>query len=225
MYYYKYMIKIKDRYFKLEINRKDIKNIYLRIKNECLEITCPLWLQEKDIISFINSKKDWILNKTNKKENSKLIVNDTIYYLGQKYYLNIAKGNYHFILRENRIFIFTPNSDKNEALRFFYKEGQKNLFLLIQEKEMKYLKIIEDYGYHLKPEYKFRQLKSAWGINYPKKNLITINDKLIHFSKRHVEAIVWHELLHFIIPNHSQRFYKILKLHMPDYDLLIKEIY
>ena len=76
-----------------------------------------------------------------------------------------------------------------DVLKTFYKEGSRKLLSLIKEKEGKYLDIINDYGYRLNPNYKFRILKSAWGINYPKKNLITINEKLIHFDDKYLEAV------------------------------------
>ena len=45
------------------------------------------------------------------------------------------------------------------------------------------------------------------------------------FDDKYLEAVLWHELLHFIIPNHSKRFHEILSYHMPEYNVLIKEIY
>ena len=53
----------------------------------------------------------------------------------------------------------------------------------------------------------------------------TINERLIHFDECCLEAILWHELLHFIIPNHSKRFYEILTYYMSDYKVLVKSIY
>ena len=96
---------------------------------------------------------------------------------------------------------------------------------IVRHYEDKYLAIIEDYGYDLLPEYKFRTLKSMWGVCYPKKNLICFNDKLIHFEPKYTEAILFHELLHFVIPNHSKRFHDVLNYHMPDYKERLKKIY
>ncbi len=219
------MIKVNDKYFELVIIRKNIKNIYLRIKGDTLEVTCPKWLSKKEILDFIDSKANWIASKEGKHRDSKLIVDDYIYYLGKKYRLYISQGRSRVVVMDDTILIYTSNTDIDEALKVFYKEGKKVLLKLIEQKQDKYLNVISDYGYHLKPDYKFRIMKSAWGINYPKKNLITINEKLIHFDDKCLEAVLWHELLHFVIPNHSKRFHEVLSLHMPNYETLIKSIY
>ncbi len=219
------MIKVNDKYFELVIIRKNIKNIYLRIKGDTLEVTCPKWLSKKEILDFIDSKANWIASKEGKHRDSKLIVDDCIYYLGKKYRLYILQGRSRIVVMDDTILIYTSNTDIDEALKVFYKEGKKVLLKLIEQKQDKYLNVISDYGYHLKPDYKFRIMKSAWGINYPKKNLITINEKLIHFDDKCLEAVLWHELLHFVIPNHSKRFHDVLSLHMPNYETLIKSIY
>ena len=89
------MVKIGDTYFEVKIIRKNIKNIYLRIRNDELEITCPKYLSRDQIIKFIESKSSWIVNTTKKREikneTSKLVVNDYIYYLGKRYKLNFVQ--------------------------------------------------------------------------------------------------------------------------------------
>lgn len=223
------MVKIGDTYFEVKIIRKNIKNIYLRIRNDELEITCPKYLSRDQIIKFIESKSSWIVNTTNKREikneTSKLVVNDYIYYLGKRYKLNVVYGNPRISISNDALTIYSRKNDIAEVLKVLYKEGSKVLLSLIREKEDKYLSVIRDYGYLKNPDYKFRIMKSAWGINYPKKNLITINERLIHFDERCLEAVLWHEILHFVIPNHSKRFHEILSYHMYDYETVIKSIY
>lgn len=219
------MIKVGDSYFELKVTKKNMKNIYLRIRNNTLEVTCPKWLSNEEIIKFVESKQSWILKAIAKKKDSKLQVNDYIYYLGQKYHLLIVGGKDRITVNGDTLIVYSKKTDLEDALNVFYKEGSKILLSLIKEYEGKYLSVLNDYGYYLKPNYKFRLLKSAWGINYPKKNLISINEKLIHFDPKYLEAVLWHELLHFIVPNHSKRFHELLNYHMPEYDNLIKEIY
>ena len=60
------MIKIGDRYFNLKINRKNNRNIYLRVKGDTLEISCPRWVRKDEINSRhkkkeIEKKKDPVL--------------------------------------------------------------------------------------------------------------------------------------------------------------------
>lgn len=223
------MIKIDDKYFNLKIIRKHNKNIYLRIKGDTLEVTCPYWIKKEEVVSFVLSKSDWInkvINKNgDKKEKSKIIIGKQIYYLGKQYDFIYLKGKEDFKIIGQSVVVYCKSGEIEDAINVFYKEGKKKLKELIYLKQDKYLSIIEDYGYDLIPDYKFKILKSAWGINYTKKNLIVINERLIHFEDRCLEAILWHELLHFVIPNHSKRFHEILQFHMPEYKDIIKSIF
>ena len=223
------MINIDGRFYKLLIIRKNISNIYLRIKDDTLEVTCPKYLNDNEVVDFVNKKSSWIIKNTIKREikqnNSKLLVNEYIYYLGKKYYLTILIGKPRVLIKDNNLIIYAKDISISEALKVFYKDGQKELLKIINDVQDRYLNIIRDYGYNLVPEYKFKLLKSAWGINYTKKNLIVINEKLIHFDKKYIEAVLWHEILHFVIPNHSKRFHEVLEYHMPNYKELIKNIY
>lgn len=56
-------IKIEDITITLE--RKNIKNMYLRVlpPNGEVKVSAPLFLSDKDIYDFIKSRKDWILKK------------------------------------------------------------------------------------------------------------------------------------------------------------------
>ena len=223
------MININGRFYKLLIIRKNISNIYLRIKDDTLEVTCPKYLNDNEVVDFVNKKSSWIIKNTIKREikqnNSKLLVNEYIYYLGKKYYLTILIGKPRVLIKDNNLIIYAKDISIDEALKVFYKDGQKELLRIINDIQDKYLNIIRDYGYNLVPEYKFKLLKSAWGINYTKKNLIVINERLIHFDKSYIEAVLWHEILHFVVPNHSKRFHEVLEYHMPNYKELIKNIY
>jgi hypothetical protein len=62
-------------------------------------------------------------------------------------------------------------------------------------------------------------MKTRWGsCNYHKK-FINLNLELIKKSRKSIEYVVFHELVHLIHPNHSPKFYNYLTLYMPDWKL------
>lgn len=223
------MFKIGDRYYNIKIIRKNNRNIYLRVKGDVLEITCPRRVTKEEILKFLSEKSSWIVKVANKdeikKDTSKLVIGDSIYYLGKKYDLLVLNGKSDLKIVDDKVIIHCKDGTIGNAINVFYKESKKTLLDLIHKIEPKYLSILEDYGYDLEPEYKVRVLRSMWGVNYPKKNQITINERLIHFDPICLEAILWHELLHFVIPNHSKRFHEVLEYHMKDYKKIVKSIY
>lgn len=219
------MVKIADKTFEINVERKKIRNIYLRVKDNTIFVTCPIFVTNKQISSFINEKRKWIYKIASKNDSySKLIINDYVYYLGNKYHFVVAKGNRKIEIKDDSIIVYAKDGSLDKAITNFYEYGKKVILNEICDIQDKYLNILKDYGYNKIPEYSVKYLKSMWGCCYSSKNKVNISVRLIHFDKTHLEAILWHELLHFIIPNHSKRFYQVLNLYMPKYSDLIKEL-
>lgn len=224
------MIKVKDRYFDVKVEYKNIKHLYLKIKDaQTLYITCSKRIKDEDIIRFINLKANWIIDKIteieSKQATSCLKVDNQIYYLGKAYHLNLLQGVPTMNIKDGEITIYTKHGTIDEALKVLYQKSDKALNALIAKYEPKYLRILKDYGYMQQPEYRYKVMKGKWGYCMVNQNLIVLNPRLIHFEEGCFEAVLWHELLHFIIPNHSKRFHDILEMHMPMYKTYLKKIY
>lgn len=67
------------------------------------------------------------------------------------------------------------------------------------------------------PTLRIRKMKSRWGSCIPAKGIITLNTKLMAYSRRCIEYVVVHEFCHFMEANHSVRFYEWLTMMMPDW--------
>lgn len=216
---------IADKEYKVVIERKRIKNIYLRVKGDALLITCPYYVTNKEIEKFIYLKLNWIYKTVNRKTNdTKLNFNNSVFYKGKEYRLIILQGNKNINIDEDTITVRCKSGDKEDAINVFYELSKNKLLEDIFRLQDRYLSILKDYGYNKQPVYHVKNLKSMWGVCYNKKNIINISCKLIHFDDECLETILWHELLHFIIPNHSKRFYDVIELYMPKYKEILKTI-
>ena len=58
---------------------------------------------------------------------------------------------------------------------------------------------------------------TKWGSCNIQNNSIRLNTELIHKPKFATEYIVVHELLHFLEPKHSKRFFEILDELLPNW--------
>ena len=72
---------------------------------------------------------------------------------------------------------------------------------------------------HNKPEIRVRWMKTRWGVCYPAKHRITLNQQLLEKPLAAVEYVVMHEYMHFLIPNHQKEFHEAMQAAMPDYKM------
>lgn len=68
-----------------------------------------------------------------------------------------------------------------------------------------------------------RQIKYAWGSCSSRKN-ITINLKLIGYSKEAIRYVILHELCHIKYMNHGKKFWELVSTYMPNYKEVKKEL-
>lgn len=67
------------------------------------------------------------------------------------------------------------------------------------------------------PQVTIRSMKSRWGSCRPATGKITLNSKLAAVPEECLEYVVVHEFAHFLQPNHSKKFWKVVEEFLPDY--------
>jgi hypothetical protein len=58
---------------------------------------------------------------------------------------------------------------------------------------------------------------SRLGSCQPKKSILTFNYALINAPISCVEYVVVHEFVHFLVANHSRKFYEQISVFLPDW--------
>lgn len=215
------MIEIKGIRFEVKIEHKRIKNLYLRLKDNVIMASAPLRMPDYAVYQFVESKRDWIYKAYDRMVYNKRISNlyrggDVFYIFDEPYKLvkQIGKSNVTIM---NRTIFLTYKDESEDAIKYLYKALDKEVLKLAQYYLNKHLPFLRDYGYMEVPELKCRIMTSRWGVCYTRKNRITVSSYLIHYPKQCLEYIMVHEMTHFIVPNHSRRFYEIVANNMPDY--------
>lgn len=67
------------------------------------------------------------------------------------------------------------------------------------------------------PEIKFRKMVSRWGSCHPEKRILTFNTNLMYAPEECIWYVVLHEFTHFLVANHSDKFYRELELVCPEW--------
>ncbi len=67
------------------------------------------------------------------------------------------------------------------------------------------------------PEIRVRSMTSRWGSCTPGARRVTFARQLVEAPLTCMEYVVFHELVHFLHPNHSRQFYACLEAFVPDW--------
>ena len=206
----------------IQIIRKDVKNIILKVKPTCeVILTAPLLTTDEHIEYILKKRENWISKKIafyqeyDKPQKKEYVSGENVKYLGKNYRLKIIQSEDESIkLQRGYIQIFIKDTDNFEKKKKLLNEW----YLLKSQNYFK--KIISKYSKLLNVEVKnirIRQMKTRWGSCNSHKSYINLNIELIKKPSYAIEYVIFHELTHLIYPNHSKEFYNYLTTYMPDW--------
>ncbi len=189
------------------------KNTYLRVNAKLeVKITTNTFVSDKVIKKFIEDNYEVINKMIDKRLRTKEFDN-TFSYLG-KTYEPIITNDKNVVLGETKVFL-----PKEIDLNKWYKKQASTLFL---ERL--------DYWYNLftykipYPSLKIRKMTSRWGVCNNKLKTVTLNLELIKRDISCLDYVIVHELSHFIEPNHSDKFWKVVENNYPNYKNIRKQM-
>lgn len=220
-------VELNDKIVRYYLERKDVKNINLRIKPDMsVRVSANFLVSDKTIEDFLKLKANYILNALNyyselkryEQKPKEFIDGETFRLLGHEYRLKILEDKSN-IVEIDGAFILLHIKDKNNfGMRkrtmdnWVKKVCEKTLKSVCDEAYLRFQKYGIDY-----PELRFRNMVSRWGSCQPKRKVLTFNIALIEMPISCVEYVVVHEFTHFLYPNHSKMFYQSLATFMPDW--------
>ena len=198
--------KLNDYIINYEVIRKDNKNLYFRIDENCnLIITAPIFITDEEIKNLITKNSSAILkmyeNALERKERNKLF-----WYLGKSYsvtfdnrYPNVAFEDDKIICQDEKVLMKFYN---DECIRVFEEEIDicKKCFSELPEFSLK-----------------IRKMRTRWGVCNIKNKTITLNSELLKKDISLIDYVIIHEMTHFFEPNHSKNFWNLVGAAIPDY--------
>ena len=191
------------------------KSISLKIRNGELEVSCPYNTSEIFIKNLIERKKVWI-NKNidrSRKNQKKIdqISNGFITYKGLVLKLVYEKSNLEGIaVEDNELKIFYSDKSKSKKLIIEWLKLQANNFL---RGRLSFL------SKRISIEFNSLTIKSytaRWGSCNTKGDIF-LNWKLIMLPESVIDYVLIHELAHINVPNHSSKFWELVKKKDPQY--------
>lgn len=211
-----------------DLQRKDVKNINLRIKaDRTIFLSANYRVSDEVIEEFIQSKSEYILKALAHYEElakyapkpKQYVDGETFRILGHDRRLKIVEGKKNKIESDEAYITLTVKDPNDSVLKkrmldkwlvSICKDAIQSLCDSIYPKFQKYGVVY--------PTIRYRNMVSRWGSCQPKRCILTFNYALVEAPISCIEYVVVHEFTHFLQPNHSKKFYQQLAMFMPDWE-------
>lgn len=218
---------LNERKVQYTLERKNVKNINIRIKpDQSIYVSANKQVSVAQIEKFIVSKSDYIVKALERyaeiakySQKSKLYVDgESFRILGHNLRLKVVQDNKNRVSSDGSYITLAVKNLcdtelKKRTMNKWLKQQSKEVVLAACESV--YPKF-QKYGIEF-PKIKFRNMVSRWGSCQPSRGILTFNASLIEVPYFCIEYVVVHEFTHFLHPNHSKKFYAQLAMFMPDW--------
>lgn len=201
------------------VKYSDRKTLNITVERDrSIIVRAPKNLSKERIKELVYEKRKWIKEKINHIQKypinyfpKEFVSGETLLYLGKNYQLLISEEKFAGIQFNQRFQISKINQkDSNALFKEWYKNKAKEKIAPLAKKYAKNLGVEFN-------ECKVSEMKYRWASCTPNNNII-FNWRVIKAPMYVVEYLVAHELVHLIENNHTQRFWHILSIQIPNYE-------
>lgn len=223
----KRMVLAEGQEIRYVLERKQVKNLNLRIKKDgSVFVSANDAVPFEEIDAFVCNKASYILDAVKrfnemalyKPQPKQYVSGETFYLQGRGLRLQVSQAAKDSISSDG-VYIYLNVKDAND---FEKKRRMVNRFLDSQCKIIfgevmdELYPLFKKYGIE-KSTLRIRDMETRWGSCLAKKGIVTLNKRLLEAPRNCIEYVVMHELCHFMHPNHSKYFYAFLSMLMPDW--------
>ena len=204
-----------------ELQRKRVKNINLRVRADgtvCVSVPYRVSFARAD--EFVRSNGRFIFSALEKIRKAQAAErDDKVCYLGDEVEVTAAVGETAGGTLMGKRLVLTVRDDSREereaALDKWRRKESEGLFHAVCKEKLETFRLA---GYDIPfPNICYRKMKSRWGSCTAGKGKITLNIMLIETPMVCIEYVVVHELAHFVVQDHSKRFYEVMDRVMPEH--------
>ncbi len=200
--------------YEVVIERKNNKNLYIRIKEDMkIYVTCNYFTTKNTIKKVLEENEKSLIRMINKvnKDNTN---SSKFFYLGKSYDIINDSSISKVTIDGNKIY----TKDKAMLDKWYKNE-------IIRVFDERYVYVFNHFDENIKsPILKIRTMKTRYGVYNKKNHTITLNSKLIEFDIEKIDYVIIHELSHIIHFNHSKNFWSLVGKYCKDYKRIRKEM-
>lgn len=207
---------------KVEVVKKDIKNIHLSVYPPAgrVRISAPLRMSLDTIRVFVISKLGWIKQQQQKfqvqvRETPREYLDRESHYVwGKRYLLRLIESDVApaVELKHSRMFLYVrpgTNVVKRQLIvEAWYREQLKQALppLIAAWEPRMGVQVARFFA---------QRMKTRWGSCNPRARTIRLNTELAKKPRECLEYVVVHEMVHLLEPTHNARFVALMDQFMP----------
>lgn len=203
-----------------QLIKKSKKTLSLKISENGLVVSAPLFMSEKKINQLVISKIKWIKKKLEliEPQKNKLFIKNRVSFdlLGKEIKITLLDGNNKIEwVDENNLKIFFKDQDDQKKLKTFFIKWLKEIaldYFSQRAYEISKLYAIPSNSILLS------NAKSRWGTCNSKTE-VRINWRLIQADPYVIDYVICHEFAHLTHMNHSRNFWNLVEKLCPNYKL------
>lgn len=220
-----YQIEFGSSRIDFQLSYAERKSLNIQVHpDRSVHVTAPMAADVDKVIAKVKGKAPWIIQQQDfflsfypLTPPRKYVSGETHLYLGRQYRLKIIENPQKRVkLQYGYIQLFTPDKkDKaiiKKQLNDWYSEKANLHFPILMQKVLPKFKKYKVQS----PELVIRFMQKRWG-SCTAHHKIILNTELIKAPKSDIEYVIAHELCHIIYPNHSQQFFKLLTIILPNW--------
>lgn len=215
------------RGIKVEVVRKDIKNLHLGVYPPMgrVRVAVPLVISNEAVRLAVIDKLGWIKRQKAKfvqqpRQSQREMVNgESHYFLGRRYRLRVHEGDAPARVALRGIasldLFVRPGSSpaqKEEILHQWYRQQLK---LRVPPLLEKWQPILDVHANH----WGVKKMKTKWGSCNTTAKRLWLNLELAKKPEMCLEYIVVHELVHLLERRHSERFTALMNKFLPNWQV------
>ena len=206
----------------IELQRKHIKNMHLRVKAPDARVTlsAPLRMPKASIERFVRNNEDWLRRKIAEIKarphvQHQYVTGETLRLWGEPKVLVVKEGRRaECVFADARVLLTIPAGSTREQRENLLREAyRQELTAAIQGMAP----AIEQLTGLFAAEWRTKQMKTRWGTCNILKRRIWINLELAKKKPICLRYIILHEIIHLAERYHNKHFYALMSYYMPEW--------
>ncbi|KPU43042.1 hypothetical protein OXPF_32920 [Oxobacter pfennigii] len=213
--------------YDIVINKK-LKNLRVSIGINGVKVSMPYSINIPEVEKILLNKSQWLYKHYIRfqhimldKAMNEWSPDSGLMFRGKKFEITVDGGDkkgvsvYRFddsfkIIIDRNI----KGTEKNELIKIAFERMYKNIAKDLIEQRVSYYSSIMGLSYN---KVTIKDQKTRWG-SCSKKGNLNFNYRLIMAPDEVADYVVIHELCHLKHLNHSEKFWNMVRMYMPDYE-------